>query len=128
MRQVTNAMPTTLVYGVGPTEELVLIPREQAEALATLYTAFQDSTTWGTLRAALPFVLYAETAARIKEADDDAEIPDDAASFEPGMIPGFDDGDWPAFPAQDMLAWLPADVQERYGAGDDDAQRPLSRT
>ena len=35
--------------------------------------------------------------------------------FSPEQIPGFCDGDWPAWPAQEMLDWVPESIQSRFG-------------
>jgi hypothetical protein len=46
-------------------------------------------------------------------SDERTALPDDP-------FPGYDigpicDGDWPGWPEQEMLSWVPADIQERYG-------------
>lgn len=44
--------------------------------------------------------------------------PGDSESFSAsGTIPGFDDGDYPEWPAQEMLEWMPADIVSRFGQG-----------
>lgn len=54
---------------------------------------------------------------RIRQWDEDNEvtIPADADAFDQDMLTGGDRNDWPGWPAQEMLAWVPADVQRRYG-------------
>lgn len=54
--------------------------------------------------------------------NDDEEDEDEAvlaytadAPFEASDIRGYDDGDWPAWPEQEMLEWVPNDIQARYG-------------
>lgn len=116
MHDQRETAPTTLVYGTGMTGELVLLPRARAEALAELYAALNGATTWGELRERLPAATYAEIVPRLDryEARRPLTLVADAL-FEAGMIPGFEDGDWPDFPAQAMLTRLPADLQGRYG-------------
>lgn len=50
--------------------------------------------------------------------EDGYEIPPDGASFDPDSIPGYADGDWPAWPARDMLHWMPEEVKNEYGRVD----------
>jgi hypothetical protein len=38
------------------------------------------------------------------------------AEFSPDMIYGYQDGDWPEWPAQDMEGWVPESVQEAFGS------------
>jgi hypothetical protein len=38
------------------------------------------------------------------------------AEFRPDMIYGFQDRDWPEWPAQDMKGWVPESVQEAFGS------------
>jgi hypothetical protein len=42
-------------------------------------------------------------------------MPIDSDKFEPEHLPGFTDGDWPEWPAQEALRWVPRDVQQRFG-------------
>jgi hypothetical protein len=35
--------------------------------------------------------------------------------FDSGQIGAIGDGDWPPWPKQEMLAWVPEDIRERFG-------------
>jgi len=37
-------------------------------------------------------------------------LPDDDAAFDVDVLPGFTEGDWPEWPEQKMLDWLPAEI------------------
>ena len=47
-----------------------------------------------------------------------AELEEDAAPFVPEHIWGYSDGDWPGWPAQEMLVWMPSPVQQAFGTQD----------
>ena len=36
-------------------------------------------------------------------------------AFDAIDIPGYEDGDWPLWPLQEMLDWMPKDIQQRFG-------------
>lgn len=42
-------------------------------------------------------------------------MPIDSDKFESDWLPGFTDGDWPEWPAQEALRWVPRDIQQRFG-------------
>jgi hypothetical protein len=42
-------------------------------------------------------------------------MPDSTHPFDPEQVPGKADGDWPEWPAQAMLSWMPADIVLRFG-------------
>lgn len=46
-----------------------------------------------------------------------AEIarPGPDAPFDRDLIPGHVDGDWPEWPAREMLKWMPAELLTRFG-------------
>ena len=44
-----------------------------------------------------------------------ARQPEDDDPFDVGDIGPFCDGDWPAWPEQKMLRWLPKDIQIEFG-------------
>jgi hypothetical protein len=43
-------------------------------------------------------------------------FPEDEDPFSSDQVPGIDDRDWPAWPAQLMLYWVPREIQEKYGS------------
>ena len=42
-------------------------------------------------------------------------LPTDDAAFDVDLLPGFTEGDWPEWPEQKMLDWLPAKICREYG-------------
>lgn len=98
----------TLVYGVGLTR-LIFMPRQRALDIAQAYEAVDSSATWGELMNRLPSYMRDELVDFFEEA------PDGSEAFERDDVPGLADGDWPGFPAQEMLEWMPRDIQQRFG-------------
>lgn len=108
-----SPLPTHIVYGVTDVGTPRLMDRATAEYLAALFAA----QTWGELRRDLP-----ETAAEVEaEAYTDLgeDAPPDEERFELELLPGYEDGDAPVWPAQELLAWLPDALTERYVRVDD---------
>jgi hypothetical protein len=94
---------------------LVVIPLGEAQRLATLNHALEDSDSWGEfLEAVASDRLTTDYLKRIY----DGELPDGDAPFDPDELPGFTDGDWPAWPKRAMRDWLPQSVQELGGVQD----------
>jgi len=88
-------------------DSLVVIPRGEAQRLAVVNDALEDSKTWGEF-------LDAVSTDRItldELADKFDDLPDRDAPFDPDDIYGFADGDWPAWPMARMLGWLPQSVR-----------------
>lgn len=42
-------------------------------------------------------------------------MPIDSDRFKAEQLPGFSDGDWPEWPAQQALDWVPPEIQRRFG-------------
>src|SRR5262245_114249 len=106
--------PRELVYGViEATEQLVFLPLHRARELALLRSALYTSPTWGAFRAALPRTVYAQVRKHLRE--NEATPGKDADPFDPEDIWGYCDGDWPGWPAQEMLEWMPLPVREAFG-------------
>lgn len=111
-----------LIYG-EVAESLVFIPRKQAEELASVWVALGASSTWGEFRARVSTQRFDEFVGLAGDFEDDsgagAPPPDDE------LFPGTDagvvcDGDYPEWPAQEMLEWMPQSVLEsRYADVDD---------
>lgn len=87
---------------------IVLIRRADAEELAAVREAVRASTTWGDLRARISAARSAEVAEAFGDGED---RPADDVLLADVPVPGWDDADWPASPAQSMLEWVPDDVQ-----------------
>lgn len=94
-----------LLYGIAA-DDLVFIPAPSACELARTYWAIACSKTWRELRARMPARAFELLAPEDREVDDDAPH---EAYFAMG------DGDWPDWPAQMMLAWMPTEIRRRYG-------------
>jgi hypothetical protein len=90
--------------------ELVFIPQARADELIAVRLALEESKTWGELRERL-----AQCSAEAHQyiAEIDGYGADDL--FESGQIGAIGDGDWPPWPKQEMLAWVPDDIRERFG-------------
>ena len=101
------AVRPTLYYGVGRHGLLFL---EEANALELL--AFSTARTWGELRAGAPRLYERGLALVNKEIETPATADDDP--FDPGIIPSFSDGDFPDFPEQLMLTFIPGEVQRQF--------------
>ena len=113
-----------LVYG-PIADNLVFMPRPAAERLIAVRGAINSSRTWGEFKQAMPADSYQHVVELMREAaeEDTAEDeelpdhwePDGETAFDAEQIPGFADGDWPEWPAQAALEWVPKDIQRRFG-------------
>lgn len=109
-----QTLPCEIVYGVlEGTQELVFLPIDRARELAILHIALRTSHTWGEFWAILPSRVYAQVVEHLRE--NDVEPGENADPFVREDIWGYSDGDWPGWPAQEMLAWLPQSVQQVLG-------------
>jgi hypothetical protein len=90
-------------------DSLVVIPRSEARRLATLNDALENARTWGEFLDAVrgDVATMRELAAKFGE-----EVPAREVQFDPNDIYGFADGDWPVWPLQKMLEWLPDSMQQ----------------
>ncbi|KIQ20027.1 hypothetical protein, partial [Rhodococcus sp. MEB064] len=52
-------------------------------------------------------------------ADGETDLPADGEVFDLDTVPGHADGDWPAWPAREMLRDVPQSVREQYGKVED---------
>jgi hypothetical protein len=94
-----------LIYGNAPSGELVFVERSKALENKAFYTA----VTWGDFRKGAP-TLY-ELALSILDAEEDP--PADTSALDHRALDS--DGDFPYFPEQLMLDFIPESVQERFG-------------
>lgn len=97
--------PRDLVYGETPWGALVFIERKKALE----HRAVQTATTWGDIRVGAPGLYYNLVFDKGCEED-----PADDEEFEWGSYDA--GGEPPYFYAQLMLDFIPASVQEKYGA------------
>lgn len=108
-----------IIEGAYGPESVVFAERGRAHYVAHIYKALEESKTWGDLRRNLPdgeweghFSVYFE--------DREEEIPADDEPFDAEEAPGYADGDYPAWLAQEQLSWFPKELIDKYG-GDVDS-------
>lgn len=102
-----------IVYG-NRHGDLIFIPKDLAEDLATLHFALETSKTWGEFKANAPDQMYEEVIALVNDDDNPEVLPQPEETFDSASIPGYADGDWPLWPRQYMLEWIPKDIQVRF--------------
>jgi hypothetical protein len=103
---------TRIVYGeLGG--HLVFIPQVRADELSAVRRALGEAKTWGELLERLAACSVEAHEYISQYLGDDGAAADDA--FDPGQIGAIGDGDWPPWPKQEMLAWVPDDIRERFG-------------
>jgi hypothetical protein len=105
-------MADQIVYGLAG-GDLVFVPRAEAERLKELQEALNSAATWGDVRRQLRPDLFEELLGQCR--DELESDPDDDDSFDPDAVPGYADGDWPEWPKQAMLEWMPARVWRQFG-------------
>ncbi|MFC7959662.1 hypothetical protein [Rhodococcoides kroppenstedtii] len=100
---------TDYVYG-DVDGALIFIPKARAEQLSILRSGF---ATWGDAKRGLSPDTWAGVVEQF--AADEAEVPADDQPYDLDAVPGHADGDWPAWPARDMLRDVPASVRMKFG-------------
>lgn len=133
-----------LVYGEVEAS-LVFIPMKEAKRLSAIYAAVESARTWGEFRRMLPDGVYSEIIKTMIENDRGFDefyvnwieehpdgtraeacreyqklpfherLPEERDPFDSADIPGLCDGDWPDWPHQEMLNWVPTAIQQTYG-------------
>ena len=100
----------TVVIGRVPSCDkgdcFVAILESEARDLATKYDAIESAKNWRDFRHAVGVRLWHFCKEHLSE--NDVVLPRDDDPFDPMIIPGFEDGDWPACPRQCASDWLPA--------------------
>jgi hypothetical protein len=102
-----------LVFGYLHDEALIFVPEREAVELAELRRAVGTARTWGELKANIPPKRWRQVASAFEVGDE--RLPSDDEPFDADHVPGYADGDWPDWPAQRMLEWMPSEVRERFG-------------
>lgn len=103
----------TLVYGEIDGWGLVFIPQDEARELSDVRRSLADTTTWGQLKTMLSQRRWEEVLAMTREEDEPK--PDDSKPFDADEIGSYSDGNWPEWPAQEMLRWMVPEVRDRFG-------------
>ena len=102
-----------IVYRIGD-GEVVFAKRNRAAYVAHILKALEESETWGELRRNLPNGEWEEYFQPHFE-DYEEEIPGDDEPFQAADAPGHEEGDYPAWLAQEQLEWFPPELIEKYG-------------
>ncbi len=94
---------------------LVLLTRDAALERATLWKALNTARTWEEFRSMLSEQRYEEAVERVNENYEQPKKenwlhPAPNAVFDTRQIDGHPDGDWPEWPAQEMLDWIPEEI------------------
>lgn len=115
-RAVKKWQGVELVFGTirggAGTETLVFIPAERAQQLAAIHKAIGQAKTWGEFRLRISAEDWNELVRCFDEYD---EAPQPGDAFNAEDVPGFTDGDWPDWPEQEMMSWLPPEHVARFG-------------
>jgi hypothetical protein len=101
-----------IVVGVLVDASVVMIPEDEAMVLDQLYDAL-GARTWAEFRQLAPEAWYRSAVERT--FGEESEAPDAATPFDPEQVWGYSDGDWPTWPQQRMLEWVPKQVQAEFG-------------
>lgn len=103
-----------LVFGVicggAGIDTLVFIPAERATELAAIHFAIAKAKTWRQFAEMIPAHVWSKL---LHDLEDNESTPDLDSKFDPGMI-GIEDGDWPDWPEQEMMEWLPPEAVASY--------------
>src|SRR5919107_6311312 len=117
-----QARQDDIVYG-EVTDSLVFIPKEEAIELGQVYKALRTANTWGEFKERSPTDKYKEAvefAWEVLEEEgavsENNKEPDAEAEFDPDHHLGYENMDWPSWPAQNMLDWVPEEIQTRFGS------------
>jgi hypothetical protein len=136
-----------VVYGEIE-DYLVFLRKSDAVELSACRQALRSSKTWGEFRTRISADAYSELMEFMDDAVDFLEfcwealesdpdltldevrseylklpigerLAEDEDAFSQEHVPWTYDGDWPRWPAQEMLRWVPKEIQERYGTVED---------
>jgi hypothetical protein len=92
---------------------LVFIPEDRARELRDLREGLWEAKTWGQLRSRISQRRWEEVVTLSRREDE--QSPKDEDPFDADQIGGYADGDWPEWPAQQMLYWMPPEIRDRCG-------------
>ena len=113
-RATTRWRGSKLVFGVirggAGIDTLVFIPAERATELAAIHFAIAKATTWHRFVEMIPVHVWSQL---LQDLEDNDSTPDLDSKFDAGML-GVEDGDWPDWPEQEMMEWLPPEAVASY--------------
>lgn len=110
-------LPTEeVVYGVHDLGLVLFAERSEIEHFARQCWVFNECATWGDVRAYLP----PDEAKDLEErsffgGEDESPSPLDGDAFVPEDVNGWEDSNYPVFPASTMFDWFPLDIAIEYG-------------
>lgn len=108
-----DGIPRSVTWGVIEDYGAVFIPTERAADLAALRAVVFSARCWGDLHKSLSAPLFEEALEVCW--DEDEPPPDDDTEFCADSVGTISDGDWPGWPAQEMLSWMPKEILARFG-------------
>lgn len=91
----------------------VFADRGVAEDVAQVWAALRGSETWGEFKAAMPPAEYANVLENLELANEEVDLDE---AFDPEEVPGYADGDYPAWLASRALDWFPEEVVAQFGS------------
>ena len=102
-----------VVYGLGlDGEELVFIPQAKAEEYTAIRAAVDASGTWGELLDRLALCSKEAHQHIVDHMDDEIGLGD---PHTPGDAWGYTDYEWPPYPREEQLSWVPQDIISKFG-------------
>jgi hypothetical protein len=115
-RRTRPTRPEKVVWTVLVHEGFIAILEPRAQSIARQQFVVSFANTWPQARVILTATEYRELR-RLKADEDEVAKASSHESFDP---PGaFDDGDWPGWPAQEALKWIPRAIVQKYGEVED---------
>ena len=100
--------------GVVEGSNLVFIQEKQAKRLAKVHDTIGTAKTWGTFCRKMPAEDLKYVVDHLRESEE--PLPRKRDGFGANMLPGsYFDGDWPGWPEQMMLDFMPEAIVEKYG-------------
>lgn len=112
--QRSRSSEATTVVLVGAAHGVVIaIPEEWAYEFAQLKKALDTSVTWADFRKSCPAHYWIEIRDAFRANGD--RTPNGQNAFDRFAIPGAADGDWPVWPQQEMLEWVPPEILDAHG-------------
>ena len=110
-----NSAPTLWYRQAAGNGDLVFAEPSEALYTDTLNQALRAST-WGEFRKLMPEEEYEEIVMSQYEYIGEPElVPADEDEFDSGIVPGYDEGDYPPWLQKDMEDVLPENIAKEYG-------------
>jgi len=109
-----RALTTAKTWGEFQSQ---ITPESYAGLLELLADAADFSTFYEEQLEVEPDKPLEQAKSEYMQLDIGERFPEDHDPFSWDQIPFVYDGDWPAWPAREMLAWVPDEISEHYGEG-----------